>query len=296
MRDHPLTPMTDANLVRVLQAQLATAPRDGVPARRVGLVDHRATGDSAAAIGERFGALQAEGVGDRDRRRDRQRRPASRSAPPLKDLPLVCAGSGLAIGLPANFGIAAVGRRDGAAGGAAAFAPSSPAAAPRRRNAQVAHFERSGGAARRVDPLALGGGASTERSREIARLGRARVDRDADATGARLQHGARRKPSPRRRRLGAATSAQRLEALLAAIARALVERGARRLVVAGGETSGACVQALGVRQLRIGAQIDPGVPWCHAAPALAPDGMHLALKSGNFGGVDFFSRAFAAPT
>ena len=72
-------------------------------------------------------------------------------------------------------------------------------------------------------------------------------------------------------------------ALLAAIARALVERGARRLVVAGGETSGACVQALGVERLRIGAQIDPGVPWCHAAPALAPDGLHLALKSGNFG-------------
>jgi len=54
--------------------------------------------------------------------------------------------------------------------------------------------------------------------------------------------------------------------------------------------------AIGIHQLRIGAQIDPGVPWCHAVPALAPEGLHLALKSGNFGGVDFFSRAFAAPT
>jgi len=84
----------------------------------------------------------------------------------------------------------------------------------------------------------------------------------------------------------------RLERILAAVARRLVEHGARRLVVAGGETSGACVQALGVSRLRIGAQIDPGVPWCHAAPALAPQGMHLALKSGNFGGIDFFARAF----
>jgi 3-dehydrotetronate 4-kinase len=88
----------------------------------------------------------------------------------------------------------------------------------------------------------------------------------------------------------------RLESLLAAVARRLVESGARRLMVAGGETSGACVQALGVARLRIGAQIDPGVPWCHAAPSLAADGLHLALKSGNFGGIDFFERAFTVAT
>ena len=52
-------------------------------------------------------------------------------------------------------------------------------------------------------------------------------------------------------------------------------------------------QALGVTQLRIGPQIDPGVPWCHAESPARPDGLHLALKSGNFGGVDFFTRAFA---
>ena len=56
------------------------------------------------------------------------------------------------------------------------------------------------------------------------------------------------------------------------------------------------MQALGVSRLRIGAQIDPGVPWCHATPALAAEGLHLALKSGNFGGVDFFDRAFAVRT
>jgi uncharacterized protein YgbK (DUF1537 family) len=56
------------------------------------------------------------------------------------------------------------------------------------------------------------------------------------------------------------------------------------------------VQALGIRRLRIGTQIDPGVPWCHAEIGSAGEGMHLALKSGNFGGVDFFGRAFAVST
>ena len=70
------------------------------------------------------------------------------------------------------------------------------------------------------------------------------------------------------------------------------EAGVGQLVVAGGETSGACVQALGITQLRIGPQIDPGVPWCHAATPVRAAGLHLALKSGNFGGPDFFSRAF----
>jgi uncharacterized protein YgbK (DUF1537 family) len=64
-------------------------------------------------------------------------------------------------------------------------------------------------------------------------------------------------------------------------------------VVAGGETSGACVQALGVDRMRIGPQIDPGVPWCHAnSPLTGSEGLHLALKSGNFGTTDFFTKAF----
>jgi uncharacterized protein YgbK (DUF1537 family) len=70
-----------------------------------------------------------------------------------------------------------------------------------------------------------------------------------------------------------------------------------QLVVAGGETSGACVQALEVTQLQIGAQIDPGVPWCHARLpqhlGASGSGLHLSLKSGNFGAQDFFVKAFA---
>jgi uncharacterized protein YgbK (DUF1537 family) len=72
-----------------------------------------------------------------------------------------------------------------------------------------------------------------------------------------------------------------------------VARGVRQLVVAGGETSGACVQALGITQMKIGPQIDPGVPWCHAHSDAAPGaGLHLTLKSGNFGTDDFFGKAF----
>jgi len=95
--------------------------------------------------------------------------------------------------------------------------------------------------------------------------------------------------------LGAARAGALVERALARIAFGLVERGVRRLVVAGGETSGAVVQALGVTQLAIGAQIDPGVPWTAArSPAAGGEWLHLALKSGNFGSTDFFTKAFAA--
>ena len=81
-----------------------------------------------------------------------------------------------------------------------------------------------------------------------------------------------------------------VEHALAAVARALAQAGVQQLVVAGGETSGACVQALGISQLQIGPQIDPGVPWCHARGEAGA--LHIALKSGNFGTEDFFSKAF----
>lgn len=66
-------------------------------------------------------------------------------------------------------------------------------------------------------------------------------------------------------------------------------------MVADGETSGACVQALGTAQLKSGPQIDPGVPWCPAKAEAAGDaGVHVAPKPGNFGAEDFFSKAFEA--
>ena len=93
-------------------------------------------------------------------------------------------------------------------------------------------------------------------------------------------------------RLGREAAGALIEETLATIAAALVEQGVRRLVVAGGETSGAVVTRLGVRSLRIGREIDPGVPWTYAEGSGVP--LMLALKSGNFGAPDFFTKAFAA--
>jgi uncharacterized protein YgbK (DUF1537 family) len=85
-----------------------------------------------------------------------------------------------------------------------------------------------------------------------------------------------------------------VEQTLAAIAAGLAEKGARRFVIAGGETAGAIVHALGVTGLRIGRQIDPGVPWTISLPGnLGEPPLALALKSGNFGAPDFFLRAFS---
>ncbi len=294
MRNHPLTPMTDANLVRVLQAQLATRRDDDRAPRRVGLVDHRVVGASAAAIGERFAALAKGGVSiaiaDAVANDDLLRLGAA-----VRDLPLVCAGSGLAIGLPANFGIASSGSA-ASLPAVAGFRAIVSGSCSEATNAQVANFLDAGGAASRIDPLALADGADGALVAGIVAWARAQWSKAPERpvlvySTAAPQDVAAAQAKSAGHELGA-----RLEGVLAAVARGLVESGARRLIVAGGETSGACVQALGVARLRIGAQIDPGVPWCHAAPALAADGMHLALKSGNFGGVDFFTRAFSVAT
>jgi 3-dehydrotetronate 4-kinase len=91
-------------------------------------------------------------------------------------------------------------------------------------------------------------------------------------------------------KLGRDAAGALVEHALADIAEALVQRGVRRLAVAGGETAGAVVTRLGVRSLRIGAEIDPGVPWTYAEGRGPP--MLLALKSGNFGARDFFLTYF----
>ena len=90
-------------------------------------------------------------------------------------------------------------------------------------------------------------------------------------------------------KLGAGESGRAIEAMMGQIATRLVDAGARRLVVAGGETSGAVVKALQVTGLYIGREISPGVPW---TVSIGDPPLALALKSGNFGDPDFFTRAF----
>lgn len=91
-------------------------------------------------------------------------------------------------------------------------------------------------------------------------------------------------------RLGRDKSGALVEATLAETARLLQAQGVTRFLIAGGETSGAVVAALGVRALDIGPEIDPGVPWTRSISG--PD-LALALKSGNFGAPDFFLKAWS---
>ena len=280
MKNHPLTPMTDASLVRVMQAQL-----DPARGRRVGLIDYRVVARGAAAIAERVETLRAEGASMAivDALNDDDLRQLARAC---ATLPLVVAGSGLAIGIPAVHGLQPDARAAQLppAGGARAVVSGSCSAAT---NAQVAAFIAAGGAGLALDPLQLAAGRDLV-AEALAwarpRLGSAPVLVYATAEPAAVR--------AVQQQLGAEAAGALVEQALSRIAVGLVHAGVGQLIVAGGETSGACVQALSITQLRIGPQIDPGVPWCHAATPARPNGLHLALKSGNFGGSDFFSRAF----
>ena len=277
MQNHPLTPMTDPNLVRVLQAQTPS---------RVGLIDHTVVAQGEAAIRARMDKLKADGVRmavvDAVSNAD-----LLRLSPALKGMPLVSAGSGVAIGLPDNFGVAPSheAARLPAPQGLQAVVSGSCSVAT---NQQVMEFIKAGMPSLAVDPLRIAAGVDVTAETlawadgHIAH-GPVLVYSTAEPSAVRAIQG----------QLGTEKAGALVEDTIAAIARGLVERGVRQLIVAGGETSGACVQALGIAQMRIGAQIDPGVPWCHAFAGAAPDGMHITLKSGNFGGPDFFTRAFA---
>ncbi len=279
MESHPLTPMTDANLVRVLGRQT-----DGA----VGLVPFATVARGAGAIRDAMTRLKEGG-----------RRYAIVDAVTDADLlaigeaaaahALVTGGSGVAMGLPANLRRAGLLPERGAA--AAALPPVQGAAAVIAGSCSRATLGQIGFARDRVpvlelDPLAVPDAAALAAQAigwAEARLGEAGpVVIAASAPPEKV--------AALQARLGRDAAGALVEETLAIVAEALVARGVRRLVVAGGETSGAVVSRLGVRTLRIGPEIDPGVPWTHAEPA----GLHLALKSGNFGGRDFFLKAFEA--
>ncbi len=280
MRDHPLTPMTDANLVRVLQAQVTG---------RVGLAPDRVVRSGVAALRDHLDALRQGGhrfaVVDAV---DQQS--LFTLAEACADLPLVTAGSGVALGLPAVYERKGWLRPDAqaarlpAVGGAQAVVAGSCSQATR---AQVAHWIQAGRPAHPIDPLALAEG------QDLA--ARALAAWRSQPGQAHLFYATAEPDAVRHAQqvLGVAQAGALVETCLARIARELVDTGVRRLVVAGGETSGAVVQALQVRQLRIGPTIDPGVPWTQAQACAQDQGLLLALKSGNFGSVDFFSKALA---
>jgi uncharacterized protein YgbK (DUF1537 family) len=280
MRDHPLTPMRDANLVRVLQAQCQG---------RIGLIAHAhvATGETGVRV--RIKDLARDGVriaiADAIANDDLRALAAA-----CVDLPLLTAGSGLALGLPDAYAARgwlvpdAQAARLGSVAGRAAVVSGSCSIAT---NAQVAAWRAAGRPAFAVDARALARGEPV--ADEALAWARAALEREpvlvcATASTPELQSV--------QAELGAAHAGALVEACLAQIAAGLVDAlGVQRLVIAGGETSGAVVQALGVTRLRIGPAICPGVPWTRADDRPADKPLLLALKSGNFGGPAFFDEA-----
>jgi uncharacterized protein YgbK (DUF1537 family) len=272
MAQHPLTPMTDANLVRVLQAQCEEP---------VGLVPLDIVRAGAGAIGARLAQLAQQGAGfaivDAVADDDLHLLGAA-----LDSLPLAIGGSGIALGLPANF--ARRGARidhapvDVRVDGRCVLLAGSCSAATRAQVAAQAAL----GPVHRVDPARV---TDTGYLADVVDWCLAQPATPLVASSATPDEVA-----AVRVRRGAAV-ADAIERYFGALAAALHARGVRRFVVAGGETAGAVVTALDLRTLQVGAEIDPGVPALRALGADPQWPLALALKSGNFGRPDFFARA-----
>ena len=275
MRDHPLTPMTDPSLQRILQRQTPG---------RVALIPFSVVDRGSDAIAASMSALQAQGYRYAivDALTDEHLFSIGSACAGMR---LLTGGSGLAVGLPNNF------RRQGLL--------------RRRVGDSLPHVEGAG--------AVLAGSCSAATLRQVEamkvrcewfELDPAAIVRDSDPAAAALQCAKPRlggaplliyssadaeRVSAVQEKLGREAAGTLLENALARIAKGLVAAGVRRMVVAGGETSGAVVSALGVEGLRVGREIDPGVPW---TASIAADPVLLALKSGNFGTDDFFLKAF----
>jgi uncharacterized protein YgbK (DUF1537 family) len=281
MENHPLTPMRDANLVRVLSRQT-----DGT----VGLVPFAIVEQGATAIRRAMTALKEQGrrYAIVDAVSDMHLIAIGEAA---ESHALITGGSGVAKGLPENFRRA--GLLPSAMSGGAALPSVGGYAAVLAGSCSRATLAQIGRAREHLpvldlDPLATpDASALTAQAMDWAesRLGDVPVVIAASATPDRV--------SVLQQRMGRDAAGALVECTLAGIAESLVAHGVRRMVVAGGETSGAVVSRLGVRSLRIGAEIDPGVPWTYAERGQKPP-MKLALKSGNFGAPDFFMKAFAS--
>jgi uncharacterized protein YgbK (DUF1537 family) len=253
MKDHPLTPMRDSNLVRVLAAQTP---------HKVGLVSSEVMDAGPSAIRKNVEEFQKEArYAILDATRDEHLVAAGEAC---RDMKLTTGGAGLAMGIAR-----ALGKGDAPAhalprhGGPAVVLAGSCSPATL---AQIAAWTSP---ALKLDPNRLDAPAAVDWA---ARHLESTPLIYASAPAAEIAPGR-----------GAA-----IEQAFREIARALATKGVRKFVVAGGETSGAVVEALGVRALAIGPEIDPGVPW---TAAVGGEPYLLALKSGNFGSRDFFRKA-----
>lgn len=280
MKHHPLTPMTDANLVRVLGAQT------DIP---VGLVGHRVVATGPDAVSQALDGLARDGHGFAimDAISDDDLRTIARA---VSSMPLVTGGSGLAIGLPQAFreaGRLVPARQHDHAppAGRGLVLAGSCSAATRR---QVAAALEAGLPTLRLDPAAL-----AERRLSVEQVLSWIMAQDPTLVPVVYSSAAPEEVTATQQRLGREAAGELIEEFLSQVAVAAFDQGFTRIVVAGGETSGAVVNALGVHTLTIGPEIAPGVPWTTGSKAGRP--IALALKSGNFGDDRFFMTAWEQP-
>lgn len=265
MEDHPLTPMRDANLRR-LMARQSSYP--------VGHITAETVFQGRAAIAAQMAAQDA--VGNRmlivDALRDAD---LIEIGAATRGLPLVTGGSGVALGLPANFGVTPAEAPWRPQAGKAAILSGSCSIATRKQIDH--HLQRHPGY--KIEPAQVISGKQTPTDVAcwlMATRGLPIAYSSVDPADVRASQSA----------LGKEAAAHALESFFGATAACLVELGIARILTAGGETSGAIVEALNIDTLEIGPEIDPGVPALRAGQSLV-----LALKSGNFGAVDYFTKA-----
>ena len=268
MRQHPLTPMTDANLVRVLDRQSHSSP---------GLVALPDVEAGVSAIRARFDALLAAGhrVALVDALTDRH---VGAIAEACTDLRLVTGGAALGGALGARGVVAAV-TDEIRVTSPVVILSGSCSAATRQQIDRLAGAVRT----RSINPhrLAVDDG-------ELEKLSEWACDQARQGDLLLFSTASPEYVSAAQQALGRDRATSLVEAAFRHLARALAAAGVRTFVVAGGETSGAVLESLGIRMLRIGPDIESGVPW---TVSVAPEGYTLALKSGNFGSPDFFLKA-----
>lgn len=265
MQNHPLTPMTDADIRRWMSFQSQYGVGH-VPAQTVfnGANAIRASLEAQHALGHRH--IVVDAIRDED---------LFEIGKAAKDLPLITGGSGIALGLPANFGCTASPVAwTGQAGKAIALSGSCSIAT----REQVAHHA-THSPTREINAADVIEG-------RLSALDMAEWLLSQDGLPLAFSSADPEVVKQVQTTFGREKSATALEDFFADVARICVGRGVTRVITAGGETSGAIVEGLSLKTLEIGPEIDPGVPALRASESLV-----VALKSGNFGAKDFFEKA-----
>ncbi|RWR04672.1 3-oxo-tetronate kinase [Paenirhodobacter populi] len=269
MRNHPVTPMTDANIMRVMEAQ-SRGRAGNVPSRIMdqGVEAVRAALNALKAGGMRYAVLDA--LNDRH---------LEVMGAAVQGMKLVTGGSGLADGMARHWTTGRIDEAGPVRGPTVVISGSCS----QMTNAQVAAY-RAEAPAIAVDVDRAITGDAVAHADELAQWVLSHQGGLAPLVYATMPPDALKAVQARH---GAARASEAIEHLFALLARRLEAGGIVRFIVAGGETSGSVTQALGIPGFAIGLQIAPGVPWVRAVGKQ----LALALKSGNFGGERFFFDA-----